>query len=281
LKIEIQTLFDHWNETELPLRQAVNTDAVLKRTMEKIEKAPVKKRSVGRLLLAAACLLLSVTAVAAAWRASRYQEVDSVTITFDTDAGEVMEKSVARNAVITFEPQEPPEKPNVMGFTLSWLPENAAEYMDGVTLRRRLEQIGGESQLDSALLEEAKTNVQYVVGELRTGQVINVDLYQSGDVTGRMFVPWGDATLVKEGMFCDMEALWLTTVMEDVESHYLLLYHADHNCVIKIGTSDSPHDDAFAELERIAKELTLIDSGVPSADTNPDWNWIHLGVGLG
>ena len=239
----------------------------------------MKTRKIGRILLAAACLLLFITTVAAVWRAARYQEVDSVTITLGAEARDKFKKDC--NAVITFEPQEKPTKPNVMGFTLSWLPENAVGYADDVTLRRRLEQIGGESQLDSALLEKAKTNVQYVVGEFRTGQVINVDLYQSGDVTDRMFVPWGEMTLVKEGMFLDMEALWLTTVMKDVESHYLLLYHADHNCVIKIGTSESPHGDPFVELERIAEGLTLIDSGVPSVDTDPDWNWIHLGVGLG
>jgi len=146
---------------------------------------------------------------------------------------------------------------------------------------RRLEQIDGESELESVLLEEAKTNMQYVVGGDRNGQVLNVDLYQSGEVTGRMFVPWGEMSLVKEGMFLDMEALWLTTVMKDVESHYLLLYHADYNCVIKIGTSESPYADPFEELERIAEGLTLIDSGVPSVDPDPDWNWIHLGVGLG
>lgn len=279
MKIEIQDLFQDWEEQELKLERTVDTEAVLRRTMEKIGRNPMKTRKIGRILLTAACLLLFITTVAAVWRAARYREVDSVTITLGAEARDKFQRDC--NAVITFEPQEPPTKPNVMGFTLSWLPEHAAEFMDGVTLKGRLEQIGGETELDSALLEAAKTNVQYVVGEFRTGQVINVDLYPSGEVTGRMFVPWGEATLVKEGMFLDMEALWLTTVMKDVESHYLLLYHADHNCVIKIGTSESPHGDPFKELERIAEGLTLIDSGVPSVDTNPDWNWIHLGVGLG
>jgi len=279
LKIEIQDLFQAWEEQDLKLERAVDTEAVLRRTMEKIGRNPMKTRKIGRILLTAACLLLFITTVAAVWRAARYQEVDSVTITLGAEARDKFKKDC--NAVITFEPQKEPTKPNVMGFTLSWLPENAAEYMESVTLQQRLERIGGESNLDLTLLEAAKTNVQYVVGETRTGQVINVDLYQSGDVTGRMFVPWGEMTLVKEGMFLDMEALWLTTMIEDIKSHYLLLYHADHNCVIKIGTSESPHGDPFEELERIAQGLTLIDSGVPSVDTDPDWNWIHLGVGLG
>ena len=279
LKIEIQDLFQDWEEQELKLERTVDTEAVLRRTMEKIGRNSMKTRKIGRVLLTAACLLLFITTAAAVWRAARYQEVDSVTITLGAEAKDKFQ--IDCNAVITFEPQDPPTKPNVMGFTLSWLPEDAVDYPYDVTLGRRLEQIGGKSELDPALLEEAKTNVQYVVGELRAGQVINVDLYPSGDVTGRMFVPWGEMTLVKEGMFLDMEALWLTTTMKEVESHYLLLYHADHNCVIKIGTSENPHADPFAELERIAQGLTLIDSGVPSVDTDPNRNWIHLGVGLG
>lgn len=279
MKIEIQDLFNDWEENEMRLSVSVDADDILRRTTKKIGRNRMKTRKIGRVLLTAACLLMLATTVAAVWRASRYQEVDSVTITLGAEAKDKFQRDC--NAVITFEPQEPPTKPNVMGFTLSWLPENAAGYADDVTLRQRLEQNGGESELDSVLLEEAKTNVQYVVGEFRTGQVINVDLYPSGEVTGRMFVPWGEMTLVKEGMFMDMEALWLTTVMKDVESHYLLLYHADHNCVIKIGTSESPHADPFEELEKIAEGLTLIDSGVPSVDPDPDWNWIHLGVGLG
>jgi len=276
LKVEIQSLFFDWEPQDF---ESVNPEVILQNTMKKVERQSMKSRYLRRIILTAACLLLSVTTVAAVWRSARYQQVDSVIVTLGTEATDIFERDC--NAVITFEPQEPPSSPNVMGFTLSWLPENAVEYMEGVTMGRRLEQIDGESELESVLLEEAKTNMQYVVGGDRNGQVLNVDLYQSGEVTGRMFVPWGEMSLVKEGMFLDMEALWLTTVMKDVESHYLLLYHADYNCVIKIGTSESPYADPFEELERIAEGLTLIDSGVPSVDPDPDWNWIHLGVGLG
>ena len=276
MKVEIQSLFFDWEPQDF---ESVNPEVILQNTMKKVERQSMKSRYLRRIILTAACLLLSVTTVTAVWRSARYQQVDSVIVTLGTEATDIFEWDC--NAVITFEPQEPPSSPNVMGFTLSWLPENAVEYMEGVTMGRRLEQIDGESELDPVLLEEAKTNMQYVVGGDRNGQVLNVDLYQSGEVTGRMFVPWGEMTLVKEGMFLDMEALWLTTVMKDVESHYLLLYHADYNCVIQFGTSESPYGDPFEELERIAEGLTLIDSGVPSVDPDPDWNWIHLGVGLG
>lgn len=280
MKIEIQDLFQDWEERELKLERTVDAEAVLRRTMEKIGRNPMKTRKIGRVLLTAACLLLLVTTVAAVWRATRYREVDSVKITLGIEETEMFERDC--NAVITFEPHNEPSKPNIMGFTLSWLPINAQRVSYGVaTLEQCLQDAGAECTLEAASLEEAMTNAQYVVGGLSDGQIINVDLYSSGKVSGRMFVPWGDMTLIKEGVFRDMEALWLTTTMKDIESHYLLLYHADHNCVIKIGTSDSPHADPFEELEKIAKGLTLIDSGVPSVDTDPDWNWIHLGVGLG
>lgn len=280
MKIEIQELFRDWEETELDLKQSVDTERIVGKTMERIKRKPGRS-SLKKLLIAAACMVLLVTMAAAIWRAAKYQEADSVTITFEATDGRVMERSVNRNAVITFEPQEPPSKPNVMGFTLSWLPEGAEEAMEGVTLGQRLEQIGAESALDSNLLEAAKTNVQYVIGSLRSGQVINVDVYSSGAVSGKMFVPFGDMTLVKEGLFGEMEALWVMTTVEELTSHYLLLYHSEYNCVVKIGTSLSRQEDPFQELEKIAEGLTLVDSGVPSVDPDPDWNWVHLGVGVG
>ena len=280
MKIEIQDLFQDWEEKELKLERTVDTEAVLRRTVEQIGRKRMKTRKIGRVLLTAACLLLLVTTVAAVWRASRYQEVDSVTITLGIEGKELFERDC--NAVITFEPQNEPSKPNIMGFTLSWLPINAQRVSYGdATLEQCLQDAGAECVLEAASLEEAMTNAQYVVGGLADGQIINVDLYSSGKVTGRMFVPWGEMELVKEGMFGGMEALWLTTTIQDIESHYLLLYHADHNCVIKIGTLRSKKADPFEELERIAEGLTLIDSGVPSVDPDPDWNWILLGVGLG
>ena len=280
LKIEIQELFRDWEETELYLKHSVNVERIFRKTMAKIGKKSGRS-SLKKLLIAAACMVLLVTMAAAFWRAARYQAADSVTITFETTDGKVMERNVNRNAVITFEPQEPPSKPNMVGFTLSWLPEQAEEAMEGVTLGRRLEQIGAACSLDAELLEEAKTNVQYVIGSIRSGQVFNVDIYPSGEVADKMFISWGDMTLVKEGLFGEMEALWITTTVEELTSHYLLLYHSNYNCVVKIGTSQSEQEDPFQELEKIAKGLTLVDSGVPSVDPDPDRNWIHLGVGLG
>ena len=99
MKIEIQDLFQDWEEQELKLERTVDTEAVLRRTMEKIGRNPMKTRKIGRILLTAACLLLFITTVAAVWRAARYREVDSVTITLGAEARDKFQRDC--NAVIS------------------------------------------------------------------------------------------------------------------------------------------------------------------------------------
>ncbi len=133
-----------------------------------------------------------------------------------------------------------------------------------------LTDVGGLEAEEAYMYYEA---MQYAGGEDR---VLNIRVYSAGDFSSREFLTTGETRIIKEGELGGREALYLEVEDEVAGGRHILLFDPELQCVIQISGSDS-----FEMLEKIAAELTLVETDIPAENLQPEWHWNLLTVAEG
>ena len=287
MKISVQSLFDDYEENTIELNRETDTRRILDKTMEKLPKRG-KKRTLRIVLAAAAAIAVLCGAAAITHYAAISQEEKSYTLTIPTQtpAGHLVEKEyvIHNDNSIRFDTQGKTDG-YYCGLQLGWLPEAKTSVLG--TLGELLQSC--ENDTYTALSAEdvqqatslfhrgdfwfAQDNASCSISCLSANWVAGVDLLMAGD----------DGTIVKEGMINGLSATWVDCTITsknpdtlEVEplttTHYLLLYDPDKLCVVVLWGDD------ISICEKIAENLTIVQTDIPTPAPSRDFLWIG-GVG--
>lgn len=287
MKISVQSLFDDYEENTIELNRETDTRRILDKTMEKLPKRG-KKRTLRIVLAAAAAIAVLCGAAAITHYAAISKEEKSYTLTIPTQtpAGHLVEKEyvIHNDNSIRFDTQGKTDG-YYCGLQLGWLPEAKTSVLG--TLGELLQSC--ENDTYTALSTEdvqqatslfhrgdfwfAQDNESCSISCLSANWVAGVDLLMAGD----------DGTIVKEGMINGLSATWVDCTITsknpdtlEVEplttTHYLLLYDPDKLCVVVLWGDD------ISICEKIAENLTIVQTDIPTPAPSRDFLWIG-GVG--
>lgn len=287
MKISVQSLFDDYEENTIELNRETDTRRILGKTMEKLPKRG-KKRTLRIVLAAAAAIAVLCGAAAITHYAAISQEEKSYTLTIPTQtpAGHLVEKEyvIHNDNSIRFDTQGKTDG-YYCGLQLGWLPDAKASILG--TLGDLLQSCGEDTyaalstedvQQATSLFHRgdfwfAQDNESCSISCLSANWVAGVDLLMAGD----------DGTIVKEGMINGLSATWVDCTITsknpdtlEVEplttTHYLLLYDPDKLCVVVLWGDD------ISICEKIAENLTIVQTDIPTPAPSRDFLWIG-GVG--
>mgnify|MGYP004583819213 FL=1 len=287
MKISVQSLFDDYEENTVELNREADTRRILDKTMEKLPKRG-KKRTLRIVLAAAAAIAVLCGAAAITHYAAISQEEKSYTLTIPTQtpAGHLVEKEyvIHNDNSIRFDTQGKMDG-YYCGLQLGWLPDAKTSILG--TLGDLLQSCGEDTyaalstedvQQATSLFHRgdfwfAQDNESCSISCLSANWVAGVDLLMAGD----------DGTIVKEGMINGLSATWVDCTIPsknpdtlEVEplttTHYLLLYDPDKLCVVVLWGDD------ISICEKIAENLTIVQTDIPTPAPSRDFLWIG-GVG--
>ena len=286
MKISVQSLFDDYEENTIELSRETDTRCILDKTMEKLPKRG-RKRTLRIVLAAAAAIAVLCGAAAITHYAAISQEEKSYTLTIPTQtpAGHLVEKEyvIHNDNSIRFDTQGKTDG-YYCGLQLSWLPDAKASILG--TLGDLLQSCGEDTyaalstedvQQATSLFHRgdfwfAQDNESCSISCLSANWVAGVDLLLVGD----------EGTIVKEGMINGLSATWVDCIItsknpdtleeESLTTHYLLLYDPDKLCVVVLWGDD------IEVCEKIAENLTVVQTGIPTPAPSRDFLWIG-GVG--
>ena len=286
MKISVQSLFDDYEENTIELNRETDTRRILDKTMEKLPNRG-KKRTLRIVLAAAAAIAVLCGAAAITHYAAISQEEKSYTLTIPTQtpAGHLVEKEyvIHNDNSIRFDTQGKTDG-YYCGLQLSWLPDAKASILG--TLGDLLQSCGEDTyaalstedvQQATSLFHRgdfwfAQDNESCSISCLSANWVAGVDLLLVGD----------EGPIVKEGMINGLSATWVDCIItsknpdtleeESLTTHYLLLYDPDKLCVVVLWGDD------IEVCEKIAENLTVVQTGIPTPAPSRDFLWIG-GVG--
>ena len=287
MKISVQSLFEDYEDDTVELRRDADTARILEKTMAKLPNAR-KKRPLRLVLIAAAAVAVLCGAAAITHYAtvSREEKTYTFTTPTQTPAGHLVEKEyvIHNDNSIQFDTQGKTDG-YYCGLQLGWLPEAKASILG--TLGDLLQSCDEDTyaalstedvQQATSLFHRgdfwfAQDNEACSISCLSANWVAGVDLLLVGD----------EGTIVKEGMINGLSATWVDCTITsknpdtlEVEplttTHYLLLYDPDKLCVVVLWGDD------IEVCEKIAENLTVVQTGIPTPAPSRDFLWIG-GVG--
>lgn len=278
MKLEIHKLLDSWQEDNLELREAADSEQIRSKTMEKLQSKKKRRPILRYGLIAATLAILMVGSVFAAYNAIRIEEKAPAETVYPADGEKLERIFFAPNHAITVEATG---EGHMVGFRPGTLPEG-----DMTPIRFSLK---GDvsyfySEADAAnipadILTETNTAVRSEKEGSSWDILYDIQLLNSAQIYRRELNLNGEVTVVKEEKLGDYEGVWLTLNQKSVvtaiignEKQYalcqapvqniLLLYSAEYDCLLRIaGNSELL---SFEDLEQIALEMELVGTDLPA-----------------
>ncbi len=241
------------------------SQGVLDRIAAHTQTRPTRPKARLGLILAAAlaavCLLGGTVYAAAHWFTLRPAIEVTDPPRVEKDAPVQPETQPAPQTVIEI---EVPQAPHYIGFTL---PETYRERIDrgnGQSMAMLLADLGNPEGTVLTPDQLAQTYARYYAlseGDGTEFRALCIQLLGASTTYQQFFTRY-EILETREGTLCDMDTVWLRLEEPEIgESYNLFLRNEILGCVVVISSSES-----FAEAEQAARDMTLVDSGVPVAE---------------
>ena len=291
MKVNIQDLFDGWEEEYLPLDGEADLSAIRAKTMRKIRQSGNRKHPLRLALIAAAAVLLLAGVTAAVYYGMNIEEVEPEAVKAADDSEIVGDEDLyflGANHELTFDITG---SGNIVGFRAAYLPFENGSIHTGVLHilieqnREELEQRGidiGSMELPD--LENVYTSFENTAEADGEEHFYIIRTYYSNVLHDAVFTLNGEITIVKRENIGSFEAVFFTqdrsktvTAVKDGKEIYgyanepvinmVLLFDKEHECLLHI-CADAGTD--MEELEKIAAGIEIVETEIPAAYI-PSW----------
>ena len=291
MKVNIQELFDGWEEEDLPLDSDADLSAIRAKTMRKIKQSGKRKHPLRLALIAAAAVLLLAGVTAAVYNGMNIEEVEPEVVKAVDDSEIVGDEDlylIGSNHELTFNVTG---SGNIVGFRAAYLPFDNGSIHTG-DLRKliernkeELEQRGVDiGSVELPDLENVYMSFENTVEAGGENHFYIIRTFYSDVLHDAAFTLNGEITIVKRENLGSFEAVFFTqdrsktvTAVKDGEEIYgyanepvinvALLFDKEHECLLHI-CADAGTD--MEELEKIAAGIEIVETEIPAAYI-PSW----------
>lgn len=286
MKVNIQELFDGWEEEELQLDSDADLSAIRAKTMRKIKQSGKRKYPLRLALIAAAAVLLLAGATAAVYYGMNIEEVEPTAVKAADDSEIVGDEDLyflGANHELSFDVTG---SGNIVGFRANYLPFENGNIHTG-DLRKLIEQNKEElaqsgvdiANMELPDLENVYTSYENIAKAGGKDHFYCIRTFYSNVLHDASFTLNGEITIMKRENIGSFEAIFFmqdrsktVTAVKDGEEIYgyanepvmnmALLFDKEHECLFYI-YADTTID--MEELEKIADGIEVVDAGIPAA----------------